>query len=275
MLYKERRAGPALAGLVAGYWLFEGGNELALFQDYAWPEVNGSMIVTLSGSYRGTRGACPGCLAVGGLREAVEIRMHRRPRLIGLRFRPGGMRALLGVSPAEIGGIERLSGAWVRELEERLAACAPADEKAAFACVEAALSRRLSSGAGTAGAHPSKSYPCPLCARVGDCATLCGRSLRSLQRDMRWLSGYSPSEYRAVARCELARDALFRRSFTSLADLALDLGYCDLPHFCKSFKRWTGFTPEGYADFTAPYHGLFSDWNRAIVPFERQEASIP
>lgn len=76
-------------------------------------------------------------------------------------------------------------------------------------------------------------------------------SERTLQRTLRRRVGWTPSE---VIRRRRIKDAVARVAEldTGLADLALDLGYCDQAHLCRDFRSLTGVTPKAYAERHAP-----------------------
>jgi len=42
--------------------------------------------------------------------------------------------------------------------------------------------------------------------------------------------------------------ACLRDGDASLADIALEAGFSDQPHFCRAFKEVTGMTPARYRD---------------------------
>jgi AraC-like DNA-binding protein len=39
---------------------------------------------------------------------------------------------------------------------------------------------------------------------------------------------------------------LLRHSDASVTDIAFDLGYTDVAHFTRAFRRWTGVSPNRY-----------------------------
>jgi AraC-like DNA-binding protein len=273
--YTEREAHQGLRRYIAGYWLFsKEAEESGLSLDYAWPEVNGSLLFVLGDPIQAAGHEGLGSVATGGIRRPIALRLEGRTRLVGLRFRPGGMRFLLDLSPAELGGLETLDGAWFRGLAARLEARAEDDADGIATCLDDALGERLAASSPRSRDAVERSCPrCPFRACLSDLARANCRSARSLQREWPSMSGYCPSEDLSIARCEMARAALFKGAEYDLSTLALDLGFCDLPHFCKSFKRWTGFTPRGYARFVDPYKSAFDGWYSRIRPFEEKEGS--
>ena len=267
MRYAEYSFSPGLSPFVSGYWTFEKeAGEGSLDLDYAWPEAGGSLIVSLGDPVMGPAGPFPSVVVAAGIRTPIELRLPERARMTGFRFRAGGMRALLGLSPAEVGGVEALAGSWTRELAERLFALSDTDKGAAIA-LESALAAQLRRGETWARAARAEILFIRRLERADVPFLACeGRgSLRSLQRAWPEASGYCPCEYRAVLRCELARVALFSQPDRELSELALDLGFFDLPHFCRTFKRWSGLTPEGYRRFVEPHRARFPGWGSIIL----------
>ncbi|SIQ12312.1 Helix-turn-helix domain-containing protein [Alkalispirochaeta americana] len=85
-------------------------------------------------------------------------------------------------------------------------------------------------------------------ARLSRCQ---GCSLRNLERACKGCTGYTPREYAAIRTCARARHLIRSRQYTSLTDLAINLGFCDQAHFCKVFRRWSGMSPGRYAKYCA------------------------
>jgi AraC-like DNA-binding protein len=71
-----------------------------------------------------------------------------------------------------------------------------------------------------------------------------GLSRSYLIRAFQRTTGTSPHLYQLQLRIRDARKAL--QSPASLADIALDLGFHDQPHFSRTFKRITGLTPQQF-----------------------------
>ncbi len=55
----------------------------------------------------------------------------------------------------------------------------------------------------------------------------------------------APSVYRENVRCEVAKGMLISDLFT-VTEIAEQLGYCDIYHFSKEFKKRTGYSPSSY-----------------------------
>ena len=76
-------------------------------------------------------------------------------------------------------------------------------------------------------------------------AELCGMSEASFYRAFRACVRLSPKQYWLRLRLDKARQLLTDDTL-SVADVAFHLGFCDEAHFCKLFRRYTGFTPGQY-----------------------------
>lgn len=95
----------------------------------------------------------------------------------------------------------------------------------------------------------------PIDGRVEDFLHLCpsvnyrrqlkdyGISERQFDRKFLQSIGFTPSYYKRVVRFESALYRIQQGHYTSLADLAYELGYADQSHFNKEFKQLSGSTP--------------------------------
>lgn len=88
--------------------------------------------------------------------------------------------------------------------------------------------------------------------RVEQAAALAGVDVRSLQRRFRTAVGVSPKWVIQRYRLHEATERLAQGSTKDLARLALELGYCDQPHFIRSFKAVTGRAPGQHVAGTRP-----------------------
>jgi AraC-like DNA-binding protein len=78
-------------------------------------------------------------------------------------------------------------------------------------------------------------------------AKLAGCSLRAFERRFARAMHCTPQQYVRRLRIRLACRALVS-SDESLADIALNHGFCDQSHFTREFHRETGATPREYRD---------------------------
>jgi len=102
---------------------------------------------------------------------------------------------------------------------------------------------------------------------VSEVANAAHATVRTLERKFRRSSGRTVKDVSALMRFEQARNQLWRDPDTSLAALALALGYADQSHLSKEFKRYSGVTPGTFA--RKARSGASVD----IVAFVQSEAS--
>ena len=76
-------------------------------------------------------------------------------------------------------------------------------------------------------------------------AELCGMSVSNFRRVFKNELGMLPMEYREKLRIYWSK-RLLRSGIFSVSEIALKLGYCDVYHFSKDFKKQTGETPKKY-----------------------------
>jgi AraC-like DNA-binding protein len=164
---------------------------------------------------------------------------------VGVRFRPAMARAVLDIDPIDCRDRDvpaQLIDAGLGALEERLLACASADD--AFAVLQRAVDARLAQRDG-AGAPRRVQEAVALLARgaeVHRVARAVGTSERSLHRELvRW-SGLAPKPLARILRMQRCLAAL-RAGGVPLAVLAPTLGYADQAHMTRELKTLAGVTP--------------------------------
>ncbi len=160
---------------------------------------------------------------VAGARTTFVIRDVSQPaRSVGAQLRPGAAQLLFGVPP-----LGDVCGRWAREARQRLLEAGSLQQQ--LDTLESLLVARLPMVRGL--------HPVVACALERFAAST---EVREVVRQ----SGYSHRRFialfrRAVERTFAARDA-------SLADIALDVGYSDQPHFTREFRAFAGISPLQY-----------------------------
>lgn len=81
--------------------------------------------------------------------------------------------------------------------------------------------------------------------RLEEMARTAGVSRFHFARMFRVRVGTSPMEYVIARRIEMAKERLARAD-ASISTVALDLGFFDQSHFCRTFCRRVGVTPGQY-----------------------------
>ncbi|ODN71525.1 helix-turn-helix domain-containing protein [Methylobrevis pamukkalensis] len=80
---------------------------------------------------------------------------------------------------------------------------------------------------------------------IEDMADVAGLSASHFSRAFKVATGLPPHRWMLAARCEKAKELLIS-SDLPLAELALDIGFCDQAHFCRSFTRIIGTSPGAF-----------------------------
>src|SRR6266545_1771199 len=79
-------------------------------------------------------------------------------------------------------------------------------------------------------------------------AAMCGVSLRQLERYFKASIGQSPQDWMNDERMQEAQ-RLIAKGWT-VKETAFFLGFKQVSHFCRVFKRTTGLTPTSFASIT-------------------------
>lgn len=82
---------------------------------------------------------------------------------------------------------------------------------------------------------------------VTDIAQHCGLSARYLNKLFQASFGLNVLHFIRFVRIDKAMEILFSDPGTSLTDIALRIGFCNLQHFSKNFKDELGISPKRYA----------------------------
>ncbi|POR05311.1 hypothetical protein AU468_01120, partial [Alkalispirochaeta sphaeroplastigenens] len=193
------------------------------------------------------------------LREPLRVSFSRIGLLVGICLKPGAARTLTLRAPEQE---EPSSPEMIREVpinhREALEQCLTGSPSEAVDRVQRYLTSLVSGSSPDRSALAHRHVLEELeelqipgrrdLVRLSRCQ---GCSLRNLERACKGCTGYTPREYAAIRTCSRARHLIRNRQYTSLTDLAIDLGFCDQAHFCKVFRRWSGMSPGRYARYCA------------------------
>ena len=192
-------------------------------------------------------------LLVGPLRRAIEIAPTGVVDLLGVRFEPGGLFALLGTPMHELADADlALRSAAPRLRDELVDAARDRDPRLALHEIELALldaferrGRLARGGAGLVGSAVRlvRSGPPGIGGPDGLAAGL-GIGRRALERMFRQEVGLSPKLYVRIDRLQRVLANLEHAApDTPWAQLALRHGYVDQPHLIRDFRLLAGSTP--------------------------------
>lgn len=191
--------------------------------------------------------------------------MARVPQLavgtvtVGLRFRPGALRGMLGFSAEQLVDrsirLEQL-GAEGGALHQRLVDGGTPDQR--LSLLEHWVRSKVNLGTGDLGVLDA----CRRLARpnsdLAEIATQLGWSTRKLRREFLATCGYGPKTMQRILRVQQASRLAHRiRSPLRLSDLAARSGFSDQAHMTREFRAITGSTP---ATFLARSEPGLSRW---------------
>lgn len=174
------------------------------------------------------------------------------PALIGVRFRPWGLRAFLGSATSELAD-RRLNVADVApaEAEVLVDQIASANTLAERATV---LQRFVNSFVKSNDRYHDtqvSSWSQRVMSAEGDLrltnlARECDISLRQLERRFQAQVGLTPRLFANVVRFRSVFDKLNGQTLPEWASLATDAGYFDQSHMNRDFRRFLGLSPTAY-----------------------------
>lgn len=187
----------------------------------------------------------------GVVSGAYEHRLTGANRGLGLRFRPGGFRGLLGRPLHTITDIHLPLSAVlpVNDAEAERAVLSQPDDAGMIAAAEGLLRPLLGPPdpkVDRLNALLAQAQNDPTLTRVDELAERAGVGMRALQA---WFSDYvgvSPKWVIRRYRLHEAADQLASGAELDLADLAQRLGYYDQAHLTRDFSRLVGKPPQAY-----------------------------
>jgi AraC-like DNA-binding protein len=240
----DRRAPSAeLAHVVDRYWMVEWRlpqGESHVQETLPFPSVH----VTVQRGFSGVFGVP---------RTRFTVRLEGSGHVLGIKLRPGAFHAFVPYPVSRLTDrrldLRDVFGAAGDELERRILAMDCDDERVAAA--EAFLLAQ-------APAEPDDTVEQIVrivdlvmddrtITKVDELAARVGVAKRTLQRTFARYVGVSPKWVIQRFRLQEAADRLASGEDVGLAELALDLGYCDQAHFIHDFKSIVGLSPAEYA----------------------------
>ncbi len=195
-----------------------------------------------------------GAMVSGAYRSYFVIDTRAHASLLGVHFKPGCARAILGLPPGELADqhvdLDVLWGPRARELQQRLAVAATPRER--FRLVEAELERQIAQAPAP---HPAVAFAIARLVhvrrRVGEVAVELGLTPRRFIELFTAEVGMTPKLYARTQRFQRAL-AHARKAAPDWAALALGAGYCDQPHLIRDFVDFSGYSPTELLRHTDP-----------------------
>ena len=195
----------------------------------------------------------PGPFVYGIQREVFERRLTGADQVLGMKFRPGMFRPLLGRPVLDL--IDRrvpageLFGPSVTETQQAVLGTQDpaAMQEAAEEFLRGVLPAQPDPMAGQVGEIVDRITAAPTLFRVDQLAADCGLSVRSLQRLFAEYVGASPKWVLRRARLHEAATRAEVAAGIDWAALAADLGYADQAHLTRDFTAAVGAPPGRYA----------------------------
>jgi AraC-like DNA-binding protein len=174
-----------------------------------------------------------------------------RGRVLGTKFRPGGLRPFLSQPVSALTGKvlrpEEVFGATARTLERK--ALAEPDPVVAFGHVQEllrALRPQPDPNVELVGRIAERAAADRTILRVEALAAAFGLGVRALQRLFAEYVGVSPKWVIQRYRLHEAAERIAHGGEPDWAGFAVDLGYADQAHFIRDFRRLVGCTPAAY-----------------------------
>ena len=242
---------PSLAPYIDNYWLLNTQRPADdALREHIFVDVRADILFNFGAAYvRESADGTATTLAASNVDaprdQPVSVVQSGHVRLVGVRFRPGGLAAFV---PMPVGHLLNLTadtgdvlGAVVRELESRL-----------YDAPTAHAQKTLLDGFFLSRLSPPSKYALAQAVigrldtgdttRIDQLAAEFGYSARTLDRIFIQVVGVPPKVYARIARFQRAL-ALLTQPIT-LTEVALAAGYFDQPHLTREFRVLAGQTPE-------------------------------
>lgn len=208
-----------------------------------------------------THYATYGAAVLSGPRsDCFVIDTEQQERVMGIQFRAGGVFPFLRMPVCEaegasIGLEELYTGGRVGEIRERLLAASSVEAR--FAELERWLLDQL---VRPLELHPAVAYAVAQfqqqsahSARVATVSERIGLSSRRFAELFRQQVGLTPKVFSRVRRFQHVLATIRMEEEIDWAEVALECGYYDQPHFIHDFQSFSGLTPGEYLAAATPH----------------------
>jgi AraC-like DNA-binding protein len=256
--YHHRVPRPPLDAYVASIWLFRDGPRSHALERIL-PTGAAQLIINLKENRTRLYDPEPPhrCVSSSG---TILAGVHSRYQIIdtfeqeyvgGVVFNPGGTAAFVRAPGYEMrDAATPLESLWGRQrtddLREQL--LERSDPDAQLDAIEAALAEMLR----PEGLHPAVGFALtsfhrsPLVPNVEAVTDAIGMSAKRFIERFKTQVGVSPKRYCRIRRFQQAVARAHRGRSVDWAQVALDCGYYDQPHFIHEFRAFSGLTPTAY-----------------------------
>ncbi|MCC5805931.1 MAG: helix-turn-helix transcriptional regulator [Opitutales bacterium] len=265
MNYQTLTPAPALSAAVESIWIYSGYRPPHLLERVL-PSGTVEMIVQLEGSpFRcydpvsfALKQVMHGPLIVGARTEVQVIDTEQQLDVMGVHFKPGGIRSLFAMPANEFSGmdvpVDAVWNGFGEEIAVRLSQ-APSPVRKLKEMERMLLSRldaaRQPHPAVPAALHRIEQAEVPI--SVGALAEDLGLSFRRFIEVFTSHVGLTPKSYSRIRRFQRALRIIHNRRQRSWADLAFDCGWCDQAHMIRDFKTFSGLTPREYESLNVEF----------------------
>lgn len=257
VIYEERSAPPALAGIATRAWYLQ--TEPVRRYEKILPLPFVHLIVNLSDPYRlydadGTPTQVADAFVSGLQSEYLVIESPPLIHHIGLELTPAGLHCLApdaaAGAAARVQDARHLTGGVddvVATLRNATTPAAAIDAMLTWATGArvAGPDSLVAAALTTLGADPDTP--------IGAIADEHGVSHRTLINRFRAVTGTTPKQHAQVLRFHRFVDAVQGASAPDWAGLAAASGYYDQPHVIRAFHRFSGWTPSEYQRLVAQH----------------------
>ncbi|MDH3591208.1 MAG: helix-turn-helix domain-containing protein [Planctomycetota bacterium] len=250
MEYREVTPEPPLDRFVKCFWTLRAeraGDERIV------PDGRGELIISVGDPVRDleTDRWQPDVMLAGQLTGAMRIAPGGAVDLVGVRFRPAGMRSFFGAP--------------MRELTDRRVAVDDVDRRlgrelrgASVARAHRVLLDRLRPARGDAEAAVAAIGATHGLATIDTITARTGIHPRRLERLFRDEVGLTPKQLARIARFQRVFRMVESTERLDWAGAALACGYADQSHLIREFRRLAGLTPDRYFKTEHPLADLLT-----------------
>jgi len=272
MQYREYIPESQLSRFVRYFWVFEKKPEEKLFErDVFFPDVDSIMVFQVKGAVsvdldEGIRHSAGSVAVLAGAKKSIDAFFPDEHLLVGVTLKPGAATALRLFSPQEVHGLAALDvNRSTRVIEQCQNIPQEAELSSLLRPVKDYLYQHIKQRSEKLCRNQksvTEGLP-PFGSKLGSITG--GLTLRQIERISRLDAGYTPQQYASLKACTTARKLIFTQTYSNFSDLALQLGFCDQPHFCKVFKKWFGMSPGEYDSRFAPFRSVMTGENRMFT----------